>query len=607
MPIRKPGEKASRFDQSVEDVNPHLRIAELENVEGDPIVARPIALDKIAPDPRQPRRAIPTAVRAVTPNGSPADLLETWRQMATKSLGWATLDPTPIIMGTRDAIETDDATPLAANLLTLYGLAGSILKDGLLNPITVAPAPAGGYIIETGERRYLAYTLLNQYVDAGRYGKIPAQRMDTHDAFRQAVENTNRSALTAIEKARQLALLYMAMYPDETFKPFEDCITPDGSDRPYYAQAVKLNSRRGEGQRILDAMGISNRSSITMYKKLLTLTDEQWIEGDARNASLNELLMQIDEVSGTSYGRTNDANANSYVYHDKHNDPDPTPRESAPVGWKNPQQNRIPLINPEPDHSVGWRSGVTVPVDRNITHNGISTGRPTPSHVPVTPVTPPTRPWFQPGDHVQHESGRYGTVTAAHPDGNLTVQFTDGETVTWLRGGFTKTPPPATSAPGIDEYTQAVVAYVQRVSGQSPDEVILIRDTDPPTWEFMCQQYDASKSAMMMKDEATAPANPLHNNDPATYAALDLALFLVEFVPPDGKQQFRAMRDAITAATTPFLRDELAAGTTPADFETALREFEGQSADAVDTYFAILNDHVNNLINVYKSLAESES
>lgn len=336
------------------------------------IVAKPIPLSEITPDPRQPRRAIPSLVRAAAPGSDIATLLDIWLARAIEIQG-ERIDPVPHIMGTGTPPDEVDLAPMTKHLLDLYGLAGSILRDGLMYPITVAQRTNGdGYLIETGERRYLAFNLLLRYADRDKYAAIPAQVMEQHSVWRQAQENNNRAELNAIEKARQLAILYMDMWQDDReFAPIELLITPDGSDRPYYAQADGLNSKRGYGQRLLDAMGVEARATVTNYKRLLKLTDDEWLRGDAVNAPLRELLRLVDEREGTNYGQNTSyvqrvehnppdsaPTDPAYVNRTKHNSPEPPPSSPA-NGQQNPTYGDRPTPPPPPFTRNGWKAGDT--------------------------------------------------------------------------------------------------------------------------------------------------------------------------------------------------------------------------------------------------------
>jgi len=83
------------------------------------------------------------------------------------------------------------------------GLAESIRRQGLLQPVVVRPRPAGGYELIAGERRWRAAK------DAG-IESVPAlvREADDRDSLLLAlVENVAREQLSAVEEARAYAAL----------------------------------------------------------------------------------------------------------------------------------------------------------------------------------------------------------------------------------------------------------------------------------------------------------------------------------------------------------------------------------------------------------------
>lgn len=402
------------------------------------IVGKPIALERIYPDARQPRRAIPAAVRAAAPGADTLTLLNRWRELAGEAQGHA-IDPVPHITG-KVQHGDDELAPITERLFDLYSLAASILSDGLMYPITVA-MQAGDHLIETGERRYLAFTLLAEHVDPDEYGKIPAQVMDEHSVWRQAQENNNRAELNAIEKARQLAILYMDMWADDRdFGSIDELITPAGSDRPYYAQAADLNARRGYGQRVMDAMGVSQRGSISMYKKMLELTDEEWMEGDANDTPLKELLRAVDKREGTNYGAKS-----SNVYRGKHNETPTPPRSMSQTAGDTPP---VPESHNTPPHS-----STLAPDDRrDIPSGDDDRERPTPPEH--------TRNGFAVGDRVYHD--RHNLARIERVEDEVFVAIRTEDTNSLIRHIYQ-----AELTPAVEDDPQ---------QQQSRDE----RDTEPP-------------------------------------------------------------------------------------------------------------------------------
>lgn len=252
------------------------------------VVARPILIEDIWPDMAQPRRAVPAVYRGEW-DGNPLEapsVLEDWRRAQENKHGG--IDVERIIAGLIETNIDAEQKPDLAEYLDLLALAAGIYVDGLINPITVI-RDGGRHVIETGERRWLAFHLLRQYVDGERYARIPARVEDRPNPWRQAQENSNRRNLNAIGMARQLAILIMDMYKgekDADFRPYGEMVVPGGCDRSYYAQVGDGNIwriRPGLGQRVLDVTGLKSRSQISRYRSLLTIPDEIWKQADVEN------------------------------------------------------------------------------------------------------------------------------------------------------------------------------------------------------------------------------------------------------------------------------------------------------------------------------------
>jgi hypothetical protein len=192
-----------------------------------------------------------------------------------------------------DANSAYSPGPVESSLLHVVKLAASIRRDGLTNPVSIAPTgKAGRYVLETGERRWLAYHLLYLWFDGtdGRpdeqdqWNRVPAREVNAVNVWRQAAENNARADLNAIAKARQYAVLMMDLLPEQ-FQPFSDFDT----DRAYYAQIKDARVPSGKGEELLTAMGVTNRSALSRYRRLLELPDEIWQGGDDRNMPEEQL------------------------------------------------------------------------------------------------------------------------------------------------------------------------------------------------------------------------------------------------------------------------------------------------------------------------------
>lgn len=256
------------------------------------VVARPLPLDDVWADVKQPRRAIPATLRLHW-DGNPADvsaLLDAWAKVA------AVDDAAGILTGSGDGIDMEGLPPVAVNYIELLRLAGDIKRVGLTNPVSVVRQHNGQYVIESGERRLLAYHILHTQFGE-KYGRIPAIVVDGKNyVWRQASENTARRSLNAIGMARQLALLIMDSregIDGVRYDDYETLVVQGGSDRRYYAQVANGNIHRipkGMGERIQAAMGLSE-TQLSRYRTLLKLTDDDvvndalWLRADMEDWS----------------------------------------------------------------------------------------------------------------------------------------------------------------------------------------------------------------------------------------------------------------------------------------------------------------------------------
>ena len=236
------------------------------------IVSKPIEIMSIRADVRQPRRAVPPVVRLHWDGKANLvpELLAQWQEVAEKRAG-IRIDVVSILNGRESLPEIDQAPAVTQEFIALCRLAQSIHKDGLINPVSVIER-SQDYLIETGERRWLAYHLLFLYL-GDRYKAVPARISDGRDyIWRQAQENTARRQLNAISMARQLALLIMDARRDVDgvkYDEFETLILNGECDRRYYAQVHNGTIHRiprGMGERIEAAMALS-RNRIAQYRQ----------------------------------------------------------------------------------------------------------------------------------------------------------------------------------------------------------------------------------------------------------------------------------------------------------------------------------------------------
>ena len=179
-----------------------------------------------------------------------------------------------------------------AALMHIIVLAASIKQDGLTNPITLARRRSG-YVIETGERRWMSYHLL--YMVYGEdWRTIPCRIVQEYNVWRQASENNARQELNAISKARQLALLVMDMYDktDTEFLPIEEF----EHEQDYYAQVadgIKWRVLKGETQKLLTFLGLSDPVQIRQYRALLRIDRDLWDFADDNNITEFEIREMV--------------------------------------------------------------------------------------------------------------------------------------------------------------------------------------------------------------------------------------------------------------------------------------------------------------------------
>jgi hypothetical protein len=96
--------------------------------------------------------------------------------------------------------------------------------------------------------------------------------MNPEEILRQAKQYTTYQPLNAVARARQYAALLMDLWKrDEkkpcTFKTYDECET----DQAYYAQVRNLRPPRGKGAMVMKALRITNRTSLSYYRRILDL------------------------------------------------------------------------------------------------------------------------------------------------------------------------------------------------------------------------------------------------------------------------------------------------------------------------------------------------
>lgn len=263
-------------------------------------IATPVSIFQIWPDPSQPRRTVPSVIREQW-DGAPSTagkMLALWFDLAQEEKG-ATISASAYIEAeAEDQGERGEIGPLERSLIDMLQLAGSIYRDGLTNPITGLKDSQGNYHIETGERRWLAYHFLYAYTESdAKWERILFAPVTEVNVWRQATENTARSALNAISRARQLAILLMDMLGPDNFKSRDEMIEATGSEQFYYAQVSdgeKFRIPRGSSERLLAAMGLKNPVQLRNYRALLRLPAELWKQADDESWDEGHIRLMID-------------------------------------------------------------------------------------------------------------------------------------------------------------------------------------------------------------------------------------------------------------------------------------------------------------------------
>lgn len=277
-------------------------------------MVRATSIFSVYPDARQPRRAVPSNVRAYW-SGEPkdiADLFNAWLQQINKerkqhNLPRFNLDDVLWSeaverLGRKEGehISVDDVGPIERSFLQVVDLAVSIRRDGLANPITIQRIAGNRYRLETGERRWLAFHILYGYFNGSdgkpreqdRWESIPAIVVENFSVWRQASENAARADLNAIGRARQFSILLMDLLEqnDEQFQTFENFIQSGKSEREYYAQVREHRVPTGKSDMLSNGLGVSHRAVFSRCRILLGLPDEVWTIGDNLDLAEDELL-----------------------------------------------------------------------------------------------------------------------------------------------------------------------------------------------------------------------------------------------------------------------------------------------------------------------------
>ena len=289
-----------------------------------------VSIHEIQPNSIQPRYSIPHDLNdlfALHPSNV-VDIFERWIIEVQLETGRKDFDIVPYLLGqatdrgqeaekeSSDGGQAIDQPPSAKEvaLMKLIDLAASIRRDGLSNPVSLV-RQVDHFELETGERRWLAYHVLYWKFGDGdkrpdgsvvNWSRIPARIVSQVDVWRQASENNARDNLNAISRARQLSLLLMDLHGWQHFTTLDQC----DSEQAFYAQVADgatWRIPRGQGERLLNAMGLSDAGQLRQYRALLRLPSDLWRKGDDEDLSEGELRrmkVALDSVTRVTLGNS---------------------------------------------------------------------------------------------------------------------------------------------------------------------------------------------------------------------------------------------------------------------------------------------------------------
>jgi hypothetical protein len=254
----------------------------MSEISGRGIKVVNIVLDRIRPDPAQPRRVLPETIRHefIIGNINARQALERWEAVVAEEanrLGrprpnWQALMERDPEDRDEDPVSVDppgQPGPEEELLRSIVATASTIRHGGQVSPITVVEVDGGNYYrIETGERRYWAHHWLNMWLSDG-FDQIQCIVVFEATPWRQAAENTSREELSAMALARQLATLLLDLHDIQP-----DYGRPITND--WYRQALDYRVPRGEGANLRAALGGIQRSQFSRIQALLRLPDAAW-------------------------------------------------------------------------------------------------------------------------------------------------------------------------------------------------------------------------------------------------------------------------------------------------------------------------------------------
>ena len=101
-----------------------------------------------------------------------------------------------------------------------------------------------------------------------------------------------------------------------TFRDFDEVLEKGGSEREYYAQVAdghEFRVPRGEGERLMNAMGLKSPTQLRQYRALLRLDDAHWQEADDGNLGEGEIRRLQSGESSRSAPERRESVSNPFV------------------------------------------------------------------------------------------------------------------------------------------------------------------------------------------------------------------------------------------------------------------------------------------------------
>jgi len=246
-----------------------------------------LSIRSIRPDPLQARRILPPAVRA----GFVAGQLDAPGALA----GWR-------------ALADDDPRERELLQSQIVALALSIRQQELVNPITVLADGLGGYILETGERRWWAHWWLFSVENEPAYEQIRAQVIMHASPERQAAENLQDSPLTAVQEACQVARLLLHLTGQDTDHVVAilagEGDAPDLVGYDLYRRALEMERGEvyGKWRAVSEVMARGERQLMRQLS-ILRLGDEPLNVADRAQLTEGQLRPLVSAAAETSADR----------------------------------------------------------------------------------------------------------------------------------------------------------------------------------------------------------------------------------------------------------------------------------------------------------------